>query len=142
MDGGTGEVSGAVPLDRLARAAVLDVHSRPGGAAIDSVAAGDGRWWLHVLGVTREWKEVRFLARLRGWPERKDNPPGKNEPPPSTLSPPPRAQPSERPGVGRILHACRQGPTALAMPPDRRSRVKCGPVALRATPCRWAQTLI
>ena len=97
MDGGTGEVSGAVPLDRLARAAVLDVHSRPGGAAIDSVAAGDGRWWLHVLGVTREWKEVRFLARLRGWPERKDNPPGKNEPPPSTLSPPPRHSPARDP---------------------------------------------
>jgi hypothetical protein len=37
------------------------------------VAAG----FLYELGVTLEWEEVRFLARLGGWAERKDNRPGK-----------------------------------------------------------------
>ena len=33
--------------------------------------------FLYELGVTLEWEEVRLLARLGGWVERKDNPPGK-----------------------------------------------------------------
>jgi hypothetical protein len=41
--------------------------------ALAWVAAG----FLYELGVTLEWEEVRLLARLGGWVERKDNPPGK-----------------------------------------------------------------
>jgi len=41
--------------------------------ALAWVAAG----FLYELGVTLEWEEVRFLARLGGWAERKDNRPGK-----------------------------------------------------------------
>jgi hypothetical protein len=41
--------------------------------ALAWVAAG----FLYELGVTLEWEEVRLLARLGGWAERKDNPPGK-----------------------------------------------------------------
>ena len=41
--------------------------------ALAWVAAG----FLYELGVTLEWEEVRLLARLGGWTERKDNPPGK-----------------------------------------------------------------
>ena len=41
--------------------------------ALAWVAAG----FLYELGITLEWEEVRILARLGGWAERKDNPPGK-----------------------------------------------------------------
>lgn len=41
--------------------------------ALAWVAAG----FLYELGITLEWEEVRFLARLGGWAERKDNRPGK-----------------------------------------------------------------
>jgi len=41
--------------------------------ALAWVAAG----FLYELGATLEWAEVRLLARLGGWAERKDNPPGK-----------------------------------------------------------------
>jgi hypothetical protein len=41
--------------------------------ALAWVAAG----FLYELGVTLEWEEVKLLARLGGWVERKDNPPGK-----------------------------------------------------------------
>lgn len=41
--------------------------------ALAWVAAG----FLYELGITLEWEEVRLLARLGGWVERKDNPPGK-----------------------------------------------------------------
>jgi hypothetical protein len=41
--------------------------------ALAWVAAG----FLYELGVTLEWEEVKLLARLGGWAERKDNPPGK-----------------------------------------------------------------
>lgn len=41
--------------------------------ALAWVAAG----FLYELGVTLEWEEVKILARLGGWAERKDNPPGK-----------------------------------------------------------------
>lgn len=41
--------------------------------ALAWVAAG----FLYELGVTLEWEEVRLLARLGGWAERKDNRPGK-----------------------------------------------------------------
>lgn len=41
--------------------------------ALAWVAAG----FLYELGVTLAWEEVRLLARLGGWAERKDNPPGK-----------------------------------------------------------------
>ena len=43
--------------------------------ALPWVAAG----FLYELGVTLEWEEVRLLARLGGWAERKDNPPGEIE---------------------------------------------------------------
>ncbi len=33
--------------------------------------------FLYELGVTLDWKEVRLLARLGGWAERKGNKPGK-----------------------------------------------------------------
>jgi hypothetical protein len=41
--------------------------------ALAWVAAG----FLYELGVTLEWEEVKLLARLGGWAERRDNPPGK-----------------------------------------------------------------
>jgi hypothetical protein len=41
--------------------------------ALAWVAAG----FLYELGVTLEWEEVKLLARLGGWVERKDNTPGK-----------------------------------------------------------------
>ncbi len=41
--------------------------------ALGWVAAG----FLYELGVTLEWAEVRLLARLGGWEERADRPPGK-----------------------------------------------------------------
>lgn len=41
--------------------------------ALGWVAAG----FLYELGVTLEWPEVRLLARLGGWEQRKDRPPGK-----------------------------------------------------------------
>jgi hypothetical protein len=41
--------------------------------ALGWVAAG----FLYELGVTLEWEEVRLLARLGGWAERKGNKPGK-----------------------------------------------------------------
>jgi hypothetical protein len=41
--------------------------------ALGWVAAG----FLYELGVTLEWSEVRLLARLGGWVERQDRPPGK-----------------------------------------------------------------
>ena len=41
--------------------------------ALGWVAAG----FLYELGVTLEWPEVRLLARLGGWEERADRPPGK-----------------------------------------------------------------
>lgn len=41
--------------------------------ALGWVAAG----FLYELGVTLEWPEVRLLARLGGWVERPDRPPGK-----------------------------------------------------------------
>jgi hypothetical protein len=41
--------------------------------ALGWVAAG----FLYELGITLEWEEVRLLARLGGWAERKGNKPGK-----------------------------------------------------------------
>jgi len=41
--------------------------------ALGWVAAG----FLYELGVTLEWPEIRLLARLGGWTQRKDRPPGK-----------------------------------------------------------------
>jgi hypothetical protein len=41
--------------------------------ALGWVAAG----FLYELGVSLEWPEVRLLARLGGWTQRKDRPPGK-----------------------------------------------------------------
>jgi hypothetical protein len=41
--------------------------------ALSWVAAG----FLYELGVTLEWPEVRLLAKLGGWEERQDRPPGK-----------------------------------------------------------------
>ncbi|MBN1583080.1 MAG: hypothetical protein JXA89_20395 [Anaerolineae bacterium] len=41
--------------------------------ALGWVAAG----FLYELGITLDWEEVRLLARLGGWAERKDNKPGK-----------------------------------------------------------------
>jgi len=41
--------------------------------ALGWVAAG----FLYELGVTLDWEEVRLLARLGGWAERKGNKPGK-----------------------------------------------------------------
>ncbi len=41
--------------------------------ALGWVAAG----FLYELGITLEWPEVRLLARLGGWEQRKDRPPGK-----------------------------------------------------------------
>ena len=41
--------------------------------ALAWVAAG----FLYELGVNLEWPEVQLLARLGGWVQRKDRPPGK-----------------------------------------------------------------
>jgi len=41
--------------------------------ALGWIAAG----FLYELGVTLQWEELRLLARLGGWVERKDNKPGK-----------------------------------------------------------------
>ncbi len=41
--------------------------------ALAWVAAG----FLYELGVNLEWPEVRLLARLGGWEERPDRPPGR-----------------------------------------------------------------
>jgi hypothetical protein len=52
---------------------LLDLEGIRTLLALAWVAAG----FLYELGVTLEWAEVRLLARLGGWTERKDNPPGK-----------------------------------------------------------------
>ena len=52
---------------------LLDLEGIRTLLALAWVAAG----FLYELGVTLEWEEVRLLARLGGWVERKDNPPGK-----------------------------------------------------------------
>jgi hypothetical protein len=52
---------------------LLDLEGIRTLLALAWVAAG----FLYELGVTLEWVEVRLLARLGGWAERKDNPPGK-----------------------------------------------------------------
>jgi hypothetical protein len=52
---------------------LLDLEGIRTLVALAWVAAG----FLYELGVTLEWEEVRLLARLGGWAERKDNPPGK-----------------------------------------------------------------
>ena len=41
--------------------------------ALAWVAAG----FLYSLGINLEWEEVRLLARLGGWEERADRPPGR-----------------------------------------------------------------
>jgi hypothetical protein len=52
---------------------LLDLEGIRTLLALAWVAAG----FLCGLGVTLEWEEVRLLARLGGWAEREDNPPGK-----------------------------------------------------------------
>jgi len=52
---------------------LLDLEGIRTLLALAWVAAG----FLYELGVILEWEEVRLLARLGGWAERKDNPPGK-----------------------------------------------------------------
>jgi len=52
---------------------LLDLEGIRTLVALAWVAAG----FLYELGITLEWEEVRFLARLGGWAERKDNRPGK-----------------------------------------------------------------
>jgi hypothetical protein len=52
---------------------LLDLRGIRTLLALAWVAAG----FLYELGVTLEWEEVKLLARLGGWLERKDNPPGK-----------------------------------------------------------------
>jgi hypothetical protein len=52
---------------------LLDLEGIRTLLALAWVAAG----FLYELGVTLEWEEVQLLARLGGWTERKDNPPGK-----------------------------------------------------------------
>ncbi len=52
---------------------VLDLTGIRTLVALAWVAAG----FLYELGVTLEWPEVQFLARLGGWAQRKDNKPGK-----------------------------------------------------------------
>ena len=52
---------------------LLDLEGIRTLLALAWVAAG----FLYELGVTLEWEEVRLLARLGGWAERKDNLPGK-----------------------------------------------------------------
>jgi hypothetical protein len=52
---------------------VLDLTAIRTLVALAWVAAG----FLYELGVTLEWPEVRMLAKLGGWQERHDRPPGK-----------------------------------------------------------------
>jgi hypothetical protein len=52
---------------------LLDLEGIRTPLALTWVAAG----FLYELGVTLEWEEVRFLARLGGSVDREDNPPGK-----------------------------------------------------------------
>jgi hypothetical protein len=52
---------------------LLDLTAIRTLVALAWVAAG----FLYELGVTLEWPEVRMLAKLGGWEERKDRPPGK-----------------------------------------------------------------
>ena len=52
---------------------LLDLEGVRTLVALGRVAAG----FLYELGVTLEWPEVRLLARLGGWAQRKDRPPGK-----------------------------------------------------------------
>ena len=52
---------------------LLDLQGIRTLLALAWVAAG----FLYELGVTLEWEEVRLLARLGGWAQRQDNPPGK-----------------------------------------------------------------
>jgi hypothetical protein len=52
---------------------VLDLEAIRALVALAWVAAG----FLYDLGMTLEWAEVRLLARLGGWVERRDYPPGK-----------------------------------------------------------------
>jgi hypothetical protein len=52
---------------------LLDLEGIRTLLALAWVAAG----FLYELGVTLEWAEVRLLARLGGWVERKHRPPGK-----------------------------------------------------------------
>jgi hypothetical protein len=52
---------------------LLDLAAIRTMVALAWVAAG----FLYELGVTLEWPEVRMLARLGGWVERKDRKPGK-----------------------------------------------------------------
>jgi hypothetical protein len=52
---------------------LLDLAAIRTLVALAWVAAG----FLYELGVTLEWPEVRMLAKLGGWQERQDRPPGK-----------------------------------------------------------------
>ena len=52
---------------------VLDLAAIRVLVALAWVAAG----FLYQLGVTLEWPEIRLLARLGGWEERADRPPGR-----------------------------------------------------------------
>ena len=52
---------------------LLDLTGIRTMVALSWVAAG----FLYELGVTLEWPEIRVLAKLGGWQERKDRPPGK-----------------------------------------------------------------
>lgn len=52
---------------------LLDLTAIRTMLALGWVAAG----FLYELGVTLDWEEVRLLARLGGWAERKNNKPGK-----------------------------------------------------------------
>jgi IS4 transposase len=52
---------------------LLDLEGIRTLLALAWAAAG----FLYEPGVTLEWEDVRLLARLDGWAERKDNPPGK-----------------------------------------------------------------
>jgi hypothetical protein len=52
---------------------LLDMEGIRTLVALAWVAAG----FLYELGITLQWEEVRLLARLGGWVERKGNPPGK-----------------------------------------------------------------
>jgi hypothetical protein len=52
---------------------LLDLQGIRTLLALGWVAAG----FLYELGITLEWEEVRLLARLGGWAERKGNKPGK-----------------------------------------------------------------
>jgi hypothetical protein len=52
---------------------VLDLRAIRMLVALAWVAAG----FLYSLGISLEWEEVRLLARLGGWEERKNRPPGR-----------------------------------------------------------------